>query len=504
MPEVEITRGGTLRMMDFISSDVFDPAITIHAGSMWMGMVQIYDYVNRYSENFELQGQMADIPEVIDELTTVYSFKPGINWQDVPPLNGRPFTAEDAVFGYERFREDNPEFTFGGRFSSIDLFEAIDERTMRVVTKAPFAPLLITMAEDNMVMVSPEAVDAFGDEGIKLHENQIGTGAFMPDGFEQGISANIKRNPNYWQEGKPYLDGIEVIQITDAAQREAAMISGQIDINSGWGMGTSVQAAEALKDQMGDDLVVVPKPLVGRQSTHLNLLRTPFQDPRVRRALHLATSRQAIQASGLGNHWVMGVVPRHIVPFGFSEQQLGELPGYREDKEEDLADAMALLDGAGLADGFSLEMIGSGPTAEVMQQNWQEIGVDASLLAQTIPEWITARVNGDFDIVQTAITETADPDQPLYGANHTDGTVNFGKLSDPEVDRLAELQRTTLDVAAREAITEELQLLLFDLSPQIWTFNFVFQQTLRSYVKDFVVTPGYQGWVCHDTWLDKA
>jgi peptide/nickel transport system substrate-binding protein len=120
-----------------------------------------------------------------------------------------------------------------------------------------------------------------------------------------------------------------------------------------------------------------------------------------------------------------------------------------------------------------------------------------------IAEWLVQRVNGDFDAMSTAMFDSIDPDGILYGGNHTDGSVNFGKFSDPEIDRLAELQRQTFDPGERKGITDELQMKLLELSPQVWTFAFGLQMTLRSYVKDFTVLPGYRGWPWTEVWLDR-
>lgn len=498
-------RGGTLKMMDSIGSDVFDPAITIHAGSIYMGVIQVYEGLNRTTTNFKVEPQLAGLPEQVNDTTLIYKLQPGVKWQPTAPLNGRPFTAADAIFGIDRLRQSNPEFTFGSRFSAIDKMEAPDDRTLRITTKEPFAPLVVNIAEDSTLMVAKEAVEKFGDAGLKLHENMMGTGAFMPGGFEQGVRAKLVKNPAYWQQGKPYLDGIEVTQITDAAQREAAIVSGQVDMNAGWGMSTLQKDADAWKGQLGDKLIVEPKQLVGRLSLHFHTQKPPFNDPRIRRALHLAADRGVMDAATGKNHQLMGPVPQHIEPYGLKQTELAQLPGYRADKAKDIADAKALLNAAGKGSGFAFTMVSptTSPVSEVLQQNWKAIGVEVTFKPVPTAEWITTRANGNFDVVSASITEAADPDQALYGANHTKGSVNFGKLSDPDVDKLAESQRRLFNATERKKVTDELQAKLLELSPQIWTFSYTFRSVRRSYVKDFKVVPGYQGWVFADTWLDK-
>ncbi|MFN0147042.1 MAG: ABC transporter substrate-binding protein [Dehalococcoidia bacterium] len=497
-------KGGTLKMMDFIGSDVYDPAITGHAGSFYGGMAMVYENLNRTSTGFKVEAMLAGLPEQVDQLTLIYKLKPGVKWQNVPPLNGRAFNAQDAAFGLQRFGQSNPEFIFGSRFSAIDKYEAVDASTLKITTKSPFSPLVTNIAEDNTLMVSKEAVDKFGDAGLKQHANMIGTGAFVPAGFDP-TAAKVTRNPSYWQAGLPYLDGIDITQITDAAQRQAAFVAGQVDMNAGWGMGTLVADAKTYKDQLGDKMRAEAKQLVGRTTTHFNTLKPPFGDPRVRKALHLATDRDAYDASSGGNYQGMAVIPQVIQPYGFTKDQLSKLPGYRQDKTQDIKDAKALLSAAGKGSGFSFTMVTSpaNPLSQIMQQNWKDLGVDVKFQEVTINEWLTARIQGNFEVITAAMTEAADPDQPLYGANHSKGSVNFGKFSDPAIDALCEKQRTIFNTQERKAVTDDLQNKLLELSPQIWTVSYTFQNVIRSYVKDFVVIPGYQGWMFASTWLDK-
>ena len=86
-------------------------------------MLPIYDHINYLDNGGVLTAAMAELPEVVDDLTFVYNIKPNVHWQDKPPLNGRQFVAEDAAFGLARFGQDHPEFIWRDRFSSVDQFE---------------------------------------------------------------------------------------------------------------------------------------------------------------------------------------------------------------------------------------------------------------------------------------------------------------------------------------------------------------------------------------------
>lgn len=101
-------RGGIITYFAF-DGGILDPAIADHGG-LDSSIFPIYDHLNYMDEGGVLTSAMAELPEVVDDVTFVYNIKPNVYWQDKPPLNGRQFVAEDASFGLQRFGQDNPEF----------------------------------------------------------------------------------------------------------------------------------------------------------------------------------------------------------------------------------------------------------------------------------------------------------------------------------------------------------------------------------------------------------
>ena len=500
----EAVYGGTLEMHDFGVTDVYDPAVSIAVQDMFKGGIT-YDYMTRLNGlDLVIEGHMADLPEVVDELTYVYSIKPGIRWQDRPPLNGRPFTAEDAAFGWSRFGFDNPEYLQASKVRAVDKWEPIDERTLRVVSKEPFAPLVALLSGDFMLMVSREAHEEFGPDGMKQFENMVGTGAFMPDSIEVGVRSRVVRNPDYWQTGKPYLDALETIFIADAPQREASILTGQIDVNTGWGSDSSIQNNEIFSEEI-PGLHIFEEPLAAFWHITFNSA-DKFADVRLRRAFQLAADRAANITAYRGNHWVMGPVPRYVGALAWGPDILETLPGYRADKTEDIAEAKRLLDAAGYGDnGQKLDFTfrGAGLTHDVLQQNWQALGnIEVTQSPYTSPELATIQQGGDFDITGGSFPGGSEADDFLYGWSHTLGTQNYGHFSDPEVDALAEKQRTQFDFEERKETSDELQQLLLEKSPQLYMHSWVFFQYTQPWVKNWIPVTGGQVWPVADVWLD--
>ena len=228
--------GGTLNSPG-LDGGILDPAIANHGGTDSI-VFPIYDHINYLDNGGTLTAAMAELPEVVDELNFIYAIKPNVHWQDKAPLNGRQFVAEDAVFGLERFGQDNPEFIWRDRYATVDQFEAVNDLTLHITAKEPFAPLLTAVAEIQALMVSRDAVEAFGDDGIASNiEAAIGTGGMQHVSREADVLTVLERNPNYFRAGLPYFDGFRANWNFDAAYRAAQYVAGESDFTllfRGW------------------------------------------------------------------------------------------------------------------------------------------------------------------------------------------------------------------------------------------------------------------------------
>ncbi len=437
-------------------------------------MLSIYDQLNYLDEGGVLTSAMAELPEVVDELNFIYTIKPNVRWQDKAPLNGRQFVAEDAAFGLQRFGQDNPEFIWRDRFSAVDQFETPDELTLRLKLKEVFAPLLSAVGENQMVMVSRDAVEAFGDDGIAGNpEAAIGTGGMQYVNRETDVLTELERNPNYYRAPLPYIDGLRADWNLDGAYRAAQYVAGESDILFCPWLGFPA-ANEAVRAQVGEEnLVEVPMDAIWSVTTFFHTQVEPYTDPRVRLALHLATDREQNFAVRQGFLQIGGPICHAAGPYAWSVDELRQRPGYRSGalREEDLAEGRRLLDASGYDPGSVPPMTTSHfetPTAEVLQQNFAEIGFEVAVHEQPDSENNPLRAAGEFTLTTQSLGGVFDPDA-LHGTHHSDGGRNFGEFSDPEIDALLEQGRTTLGAENRVPIYDEIQTkLLEEHNPQIY------------------------------------
>ncbi len=496
---------------------LFDPAATIHGGTD-ASIFQCFDFVNYMDAGNVITDAMGELPEIIDDVNFVYQIKPDVYWQDLPPVNGRQFTAEDAVFGYERFGQDNPEFVYKDRYSLVERFEAVDQLTMHVEASEPFAPLLVAMAETGALMVARDVVEQFGDAEISSNPDAIvGTGSMMLDSREADVETVLKRNPNYYRKSPdggtlPYFDGYNIIWGLDNALRIAQYIDGKTDFLWLQWYG-ELQEIETVRAEAGEDsIIAVPNPVAFGLATHIHTKREPYTDPRVRQALHLATDRVSLNAITLGAGVIGGPVAETISPYGWGLEQLSQLPGYRtaDEREQDLADGRALLEASGYDKDNVPPMEVWGDFAsdygQVLQQNFSQIDFDVDILELTTADSLAARQNHEFSMITLGQQAAADPDL-LYNDLHTTGGQNYGEFSDPEIDAMLVKGRTTFGVEDRKEIYDEIQTkLLEEHAPRLWWHWSLPTVGHRPWLQGFRPTPGITptNQVMNTCWFDDS
>ena len=507
-------------MYSYPSGDggIFDPAVVIHggtSGTIW----NAYDRLNGQDGNYRITEAMADLAEVVDEQTFVYNIKPNVFWHDVEPLNGRQFTADDASFGLQRFAQDNPEFIHTTAFELIDSFEVIDDLTLRLGASAPFAPLLTRVASTWALMVSRDAVDAFGDTAIVSEfDKQIGTGPFIADARTADAETSFRRNPNWYRREQPYFDGTRNIWFQDSAIQLAAFVSGQIDQASSMVGGNPADLA-TVQDELGQDEVwgVLRSRTTQGSGAHFNVNEEPYNDPRVRLALHLAANREQLIAVSLSTRipqTLGGPVAEVLQPYGFTKDELAQIPGYRSgaERDEDVAEAQTLLDSTGIDLGNlppAIVWSGGGGIAsnmtQVMQSNWNEIGFNIEVQEVGTADFLSIRSSREgFAFIVGGHSGGSDPDY-MHEEHHTNGGQNYGHYSDPTADDLLIKGRTTFDIAERKDIYDEAQrYLMTENPPRIFAGHSFGMVIARSYVKGFtgVAHHGFTGVHLANMWFD--
>jgi peptide/nickel transport system substrate-binding protein len=311
------------------------------------------------------------------------------------------------------------------------------------------------------VHVAPRHVIQRGDAYERVI---IGTGPFKVESNNFQKQTDQVRNPDYWQSGKPYLDRLTIQFGLDQSGEMAGFIAKQLDL---------IQPADqvtvdTLKQQVPDAQVAHFVQNLGPNFA-LNSATVPaFKDQRVRRALHLAVSRQQIDQVLSGGHGLINPPATWgLSPFAIPQEQLLAMPGYRKDKQQDLADAKALLAAAGFGSGLSTSVIYQSDltttpkVVEVMAENLRSVGVTLNLKPVPSATFIAGQNKGDYEISAAFLGNAG---ELTFWQNwlRSGGGLNKGRVNDPDLDRLIDAETQELDSARRKQIWLDIQRILLD------------------------------------------
>lgn len=382
--------------------------------------------------------------------------------KDVQFHSGDPFTADDVVFSYRRFLDPNEKIHPQVRRFLVNLGDAekVDEHTVRVTTKQPDADFLVNLAQRNVVILSKKFVDGGGD----LKKQAVGTGPFRLTSYRTDADALATRSPNYWEKGRPYLDGIKMTLRVDDSTMSAAFAAKQADI-----------LMRSDKNEAAPILAANPAARFVRLTTNtqlrvgFNVKKRPFDDVRVRRAIHIGMDREEInKATSFGE----GVLTAPLVQAGkkgwtIPDEELLQLPGYRQPKEQDVAEAKRLLAQAGHGSGLRLNfMYNQGYTrypgeAQVVAAQLNKSGFQISLEPKETAVAQKAEADGDFTMTFAQFRYEADgPDWPFW-LHSKQAKARVG-IDDAGLDRLIDEQYRELDEGKRKRMWTDLQRLLLD------------------------------------------
>jgi peptide/nickel transport system substrate-binding protein len=504
-------RGGILRVRGFDPPN-FDPQLTV-AGFTQSTTGFVYSKLVRHKVGadvppgtFIVEPDLAERWEELDDTTYVFHLRQGVKWHHKPPVNGRELVAEDVKFTYERFLTEKGN---ADRYllDSVDRVEVVDRYTIKFLLKEPYVWFIGVLAYPRgMWIVAPEVVQQFGD--LKKPETAIGTGPFILERYEPNVKSVFKRNPDYYREGQPYVDGVEWLVIPDESTGLAMYRTGQIDCGPGINWAVRQQDLEALKKSHPH---LIYQDFLSNTGGVINM-RTdmpPFNDVRVRRAISHAIDRQALVEAVWGRGAPSSAVARGLVEWSLPIEQLGAGARYYE---YDPKEAKRLLAEAGYPKGFKTQLtVTSGlgrdlvDDAQLVQRYLKDAGIDAELKIQEYGAYIATTVQGKFEgLARTPTGTTWEPDGRLYRAYASDSSRNMGHVDDATLTAMLKEQRRTKDLAARKQLIYDIQRYVAEQQYYVYLNSNTITTSWQPYVKNFAPNHSFDyGNRAAALWLDR-
>jgi peptide/nickel transport system substrate-binding protein len=450
-----------------------DPAVVTAASSFDL-MATVYDQLVGFDPKNQPIPELAESWETPDNTTFIFHLRKGVTFHD-----GTPLKASDVKFSFERILDPKTASPWASQFEPIASIDAPDDQTVKITLKQPYGPLLATLSSTYAAIVPQTAVQG----GTDLQQTMVGTGPFKLGQYTKDTQAVLNANTSYWEAGLPKLASLTYKILPDEAARLAAIRTGEIGLTS-----LSDPAAVSLASRQ-KGVNVITQETTDYYPLGFNCKKAPFDNVKVRQALSLAVDRKAaLDAVFFGE----GSVTGPIVPtLGDWATPVDQLPFYAPDKDK----AKQLINEAGLGDGFEMTITASPlypafiSIALVLQQQLKDVGVTVTLDQVEWGTFIDRWKKRDFQTFVSYNGSGNDPDRAIYPAFHTDGSVNAFQFSDPNVDKLLEEGRTTVDSEKRRAIYQQADKAIAEAAPALFLFTRTAYFALQENVTGFDPSP---------------
>jgi peptide/nickel transport system substrate-binding protein len=459
-------------------------------------------------EHIDIEPDLAESWEVNDQ-ATVFTFKlrSGVKFHNVAPLNGREFTADDVRASVERYQAGGVQKDV---WAVVEKLETPDDHTVVFTLNQPLSDFPRNMAAWSHM----DAREVVEDEELNKTK-AMGTGPFIQEEWTPKVRSVFVRNPDYFEEGLPFLDKvIASVQNDQAAQRAGFTTNNYFD----WGARDEVEAEQMLGEAK-EAVYFKYRRAQGANTDgfHFQMKNPKWQDERARRALSMAIDRVEYDLARFNGESGNGYAISPIAwPFLHETQPTLEQQGpwYQYNPEE----ASKLLQAAGYSasNPITVDM-----PVWYQREAWNEI---VKPMYDMIPEIKSeVRIVDNPTAVQMLNDRNYDDtmnitwgppaysvDQMVFPWYHSKGGLNHNNVNDAEMDRLVTAQRAELVPEAQKELWHQIEARIFD---QVWDVFVPRGQISRGFWHNYMINyrpHGIGSYVCYgnaqarSAWLDEG
>lgn len=423
-------------------------------------IITIFEPLLLINENNEVIGGQAESWETSEDgMTWTFTMRDGLKWSDGTDLN-----AKDFEYSFKRMANPDTAAPYAETcLGMIDGFDAAqagdpdalnvkasdDGKTLTIVLSYPCSYFDKMAAFATMSPVQQATVEANGDAWCTSPDTFVSNGPYMITDWTPSERIVLTKNPNYvggWDNSKIVSDTITLLLLEDSSASYAAYNSGEAVLIKDV---PTDEIPSLTKAEDGGDFYV--DTILGTYYVSLNLLRDPFQDAKVRKALSLAIDRDYVANTIMQGTYSAAdsiVGPGIVDESGYFHDN-GNAPYISADYEANLAEAKKLLEEAGYPNGEGYPTIEYStndagyhvPLAEYLQQAWGDLGITLTINKMEWSSFTPARRAGEYDVARNGwVMDYNDPSNMLDLFCSGNGN-NDGKYSNPDFDAAIDASR---------------------------------------------------------------
>ena len=457
----------------FMASSVFDPLATL-------------------DENGESVPYLAtSIEPNVDFTEWTITLREGVLFHDDTPLDAEAVKATLEGHRTSLVTKD--------AVRSIAEVEVIDPLTLVVRMSQPWAQFPYALTTQVGYIPAPSML-ADPEGPFK----PVGTGPYVFTSWDIGESFEATKNEDYWQEGKPYLSGIEFRPIPDAQARAEGVVTGELDMIHT----VTPRDIQFLREK---DVKMIEVSTGEETSIALNAAVAPFDDPIARQAVAAATDVDRLLSETKGG--LADPARGVFVPGQLGHRSESNAATYDLDRAKALTAEYAAKVGQPLTFVYKgADTIDDRASQQLLEQMWEEAGMQVELQSVPQSEQIINTVLGTYQATDWRNFGSPDPDGDYVwwhstSVNEGGISLNVPRLGDPELDGYLDQARATVDPAVRDELYAKVSERLNVGLGYIWLERPVWALAAEPRVNGFLIaqngsisTVGSKTWVA-DLWI---
>jgi peptide/nickel transport system substrate-binding protein len=456
------TPGGILKMYDPdspASMSIHEEATIVSERPM-MGVFNNLVMFDQHVKQSSLQSIVPDLAtswswnEEGTELT--FPLRQGVKWHD-----GKPFTARDVQCTWDLLTGKSSEKLRvnprKGWYRNLAAVTTNGDYEVTFHLNRP-QPAFLGLLASGYSPIYPCHVPP-----RDMRQHPIGTGPFKFVEFKPNEYIKVTRNPDYWKNDRPYLDGIEYTIIRNLSTAILAFVAGKFDMTFAYGV--TAPLLKEVKSQMPDAICELA-PIGVNRSLIVNRDKPPFDNPDLRQAMALSFDRKAfvdIVTDGQGDiGGVMQPPPEGL--WGMPPEVLKTLPGYDPDVQKNRTEARRIMEKFGHGPDNRLKVKVSvrdlpffRDPAVLMIDQLREVYIDGELEMIDTANWLPKVMRKDYTVGFSPVAGGPDPDNNLYLNYGCGGALNYNGYCNPEVDKLIDQQSSEADQEKRKQLVWEIE-----------------------------------------------